>query len=278
MTGCGEKQPQVQKPQQPLTETDIAVAVKEVPSKKQATQLYPVKHEKQTRTPDWVKEIISIYDNNYGSWSEKSSADTSSSILIASLTSSGVTSTTPSTPVSISTSPQPPASIPGVERPSSIVRGPGSSTPVSPPSVSASAVSTPSTIPPAVEPGKPDSGGDTTPQPPQPPVQSAGVDVIRTIQNTTEGAYIRLNVNVKDTKVNGIIVTENLPDNYTLVNASPTVSKRTGNSIKWLFYGTSLTGQTINYEIKGTGRATISGSFSSTLGSGNTTGDAQLGQ
>ncbi|MCX7705119.1 MAG: hypothetical protein N2115_02525, partial [bacterium] len=91
LTGCGKKQPQVQKPQPPISETQSTISPKEVPLKKQLMPLYPVEPKKQFKAPDWVKEIISTYDKNYNLWREKSSTDTST-ILIASLTSSGATS------------------------------------------------------------------------------------------------------------------------------------------------------------------------------------------
>lgn len=274
IAGCSKKQPQVQKPQQSLVETQAAIPGKNEPSKTQLTKLYPVIPEKQIKTPAWVKEIVSVYERDYNLWNEKSSTDTSSSILIASLTS--IASYTPSSSGSPVSSMQPVISS-STEKPPSILRGTETSS-VASTSTGISTVSLPSSGQFPVQPGTPESGGTTPQQPQEQPPQTSGVSVLRSIQNTADGAYIRLSVNVSDARVNGIIVTENLPDNYTFVNATPIVSKRTGNSIKWLFYGTSLTGQTINYEVKGSGRATISGSFSSTLGSGSTTGDSQVGR
>ncbi|MCM8816661.1 MAG: hypothetical protein NC913_04020, partial [Candidatus Omnitrophica bacterium] len=212
VAGCGKKQPQVQKPQQSSTETQPIVTMKEIQTKKQPPQqLYPVMAEKSRKIPLWVNEMISVYNTNYDAWREKSSTDTSS-VLISSLTSQGFTPSAPSAPVSVPTTPQLSHStgLPGTEKPSSIIRGPMASTQGSSQTrISTSPQSSATQSP--VEPEKPDSSGETTPQPPQPQPQVAGVDIVRTIQNTAEGAYVRLNVNVKDTRVNGIIVTENLP-------------------------------------------------------------------
>lgn len=279
IAGCSKKQPQVQSPypQKPVSEAQPAISVKKVPPKLGREPVYPVRYEKQFKTPDWVKEVVSIYEKNYGLWREKTSTDTSS-VLIASLTSSSIVPSSSITSGSSTAAVSIPSSTAESARPSSIVKSTTSSAPP-PASLSASAIISSPVSAPSNQPPPADSGSDTNPQQPsQPDSQNTGVNVVRTIQNTGDSAYIRLSVNVTDTRVNGIIVTENLPDGYTLVSASPVVSKRTGNSIKWLFYGTSLTSQVINYEIKGSGRASISGSFSSTLGSGTTTGDSQLGQ
>ncbi len=274
--GCGKKQ-SVQKPQEPDVETQPPISVKPAaPKQEKSVPLYPVKSETKVKTPEWVEKIISIHNQNYDSWREKSSSDTST-VLIASLTSSSIVSSSSSS--ASATIPAGPSSSTAVSRPytpPSILKTPETST------AGSSRVSVPSSgraVPP-VTPPAPDSG-DTTPkpdQPPEQPSQSSGVSVVRTIQNTSEGSYIRLTVSVTDTRINGIIVSENIPDGYTVVSSTPAISKRTGNTIKWLFYGTSLTDQTISYQLTGSGKATVSGSFSSTLGSGTTTGDSQLGQ
>lgn len=277
IAGCGKKQPITQKPQKPATQTQQVVSEKVSVQKQQKTPLYPEKQEKQIKQPEWVEKIVSVYDQSYKLWQEKSSTDTGT-VLIASLTSSSIVtpgssqSTTTSTPSSVS-------SLPGT---TSILRPSETSSSITPASprvsVSTSSISQPGTITPSPPAPSPPSPAPPDQQPSEQPVQTPGVIVVRTIQNAGDTSYIRLNVNVSDTRVSGIIVSENLPDAYTLVSSSPPISKKTGNSVKWLFYGTSLTSQEINYQIKGSGRATISGSFSSTLGSGTTTGDSQVGQ
>lgn len=283
IAGCGKKPKTAQKPQVPASETSIVSSIEKTQVKTLTGQLYPEKEKKQVKTPEWVEKLISIYDKNYDTWREKSSSD-SSSVLIASLVSSGVAPSTPSSGPSGSPAPvlRPPVSSEGSaiasstpSRPSPFASGPsalsgvsvvsaGSTAPVTPPS------SSPDTAPPPPSP-------DTPPIQPQ-PAQNIGVTVVRSIQNISGGAYVRLNVSVTDAKVSGIIVSENIPEGYMLVTSTPAVSKRIGNTVKWLFYGTSLTDQTINYEIKGSGKAAISGSYSSTFGSGNTTGESQVGQ
>ncbi len=278
--GCGKKQ-KVQELQVRIQPSSTSIETK-ITTKKQSNiqgqSLYPVKQEKQTKPPAWFENLLSINKQYYDQWKEKSSTD-SSAVLIASLTSSGnvvsgSTGSTISAPITSTPSVIRSTSTPIVRRPTlqpqvTTISGFKSSWVASVPS--------PATSPsPSPQPGS----ADTTPSQPsqeQPP-STAGVTVTRSIQPFTGGAYIRLNVNVGNSRVNGIIVTENIPESYTVSSATPSISKRTGNSIKWLFYGASLTNQTINYELRGTGKTTISGSFSSSLGSGSTTGDFQIGQ
>lgn len=280
--GCSKKQ-KVQEPQvriQPSpTETKISKQTQGTVSEQ---SLYPTKQEKQSKPPLWFENLLSINKQYYEQWREKTSTD-SSSVLIASLTSTGaVSGSTPSTisPQTIS------GSIPRTPAFTSIVRQSGTQPSIPSGSTSQSIsvaasrslpTSSPSSSQPPSSGGSQPSGSDGTP-PTQGPPNYTGVSVIRSIQPFSGGAYIRLNVEVTDSRVNGIIVTENIPDSYSVASATPAISKRTGNSIKWLFYGTSLTNQTINYELRGAGKTTITGSFSSSFGSGSTTGDSQLGE
>ncbi|MGB9643382.1 MAG: hypothetical protein ACPL3Q_09360 [Candidatus Ratteibacteria bacterium] len=279
ISGCSEKkQPVSQKPQGPSLSSETRF-VTQIPQRSPEKSLYPVKQEKKQRIPAWADKIAATINQNYDSWREKSSTDTSS-VLIASFVSSSVISTTQDssnssiTPGSISLpSATVPSGTPSILRPSPSVSSGATGSGVSVASVSSS---------PSTAPSQPDSQNppspENPPQQPETPSQTAGVTVTRSIQISSGGAFVRLSVNVKDTRINGIIVSENIPEGYTLISSTPSISKRTGNSIKWLFYGTSLTDQTITYQLQGSGKAIISGSFSSTLGSGNTTGDYQIGQ
>jgi len=281
ISGCSEKkQPVAQKPQSPslLSETRLATQSAQKPLEK---RLYPVRQEKQQKAPEWVEKLTTIYNQNYDSWREKSSGDTGS-VLIASLVSSSVVSATSTggshTTGSISSSS---GTVSTTSTSTSILRSTTASS--SGTTDAGSRVSVASASSSSVQPSQPDSpqnpsSPENPPQQPETPPQTAGVTVTRTIQMSSGGAYIRLSVAVKDSRVSGIIVSENIPEGYTLVSSTPSISKRTGNSVKWLFYGTSLTDQTITYQLQGSGKAIISGSFSSTLGSGNTTGDYQIGQ
>lgn len=287
IAGCGKKQSPVQQMQKPpvSSETQIIQTTKTQPNITSSKSLYPSRKEEQKVTPEWIKKLVSIHNQQYQQWQEKSSTETSS-VLIASLISSSVVPSSPS-PTS---SPSIPASGGSVSQPySPIIRQPqampslstASGSPSSGIISTAMAGSSSGTTP------QPGSGGTNPPQdqqppspetPPEQPQQSSGVSVTRSIQSSSGSAYVRLDVKVTDNRVNGIIVSENIPDGYQLMNSSPAISKRVGNTVKWLFYGTSLTDQLITYEIKGTGKATISGSFSSSTGSGTITGDSQIGQ
>jgi len=283
--GCEKKQeikqPQVSAQQTPSTETRISTQAqnKKVPEQ----PLYPVKKEEQTKPPAWLKEIASINNQYYDTWKEKSSTD-SSAVLIASLTSSGTTpsvstQSTPSTAVSARETTKS-SYTPIVKRPETQPQVPSVSisrnTSVGSISSSSSSSSSSSPSSPPASP-TPSAAEDSSPKENNTP-QASGVTVTRSIQPFTGGAYVRLNIIVSNNSVNGIIVTENIPESYTVASSTPSISKKTGNSIKWLFYGASLTNQTITYELRGSGKATISGAFSSSLGSGSTTGDSQIGQ
>jgi len=279
--GCEKKheikQPQVSTQQTLSTETKIS----HQPQTKNISQksFYPVKKEEQAKPPAWLKEIASINNQYYDTWKEKSSKD-SSTVLIASLTSSGTASSVSTQSTSSMTSSTRETTRPGY---TPIVRRTETQPQVSSGSISratsSGSISPSSSTSPSSQPisPTPSAAEDSSPKENITP-QTPGVTVTRSIQPFTDGAYVRLNVIVSDNRVNGIIVTENIPESYTVANSTPSISKRTGNSIKWLFYGTSLTNQTITYELRGSGKATISGAFSSSLGSGSTTGDSQIGQ
>ncbi|HPP66865.1 MAG TPA: hypothetical protein PKX05_03010 [bacterium] len=275
--GCEKKQkmPQPESHFQSISaETKISA---QTPVNKNSSKqmFYPIKQEKKTKPPAWFEQLISINNQYYEAWREKTESNTSQA-AIALLFSSDKQpiSSSPSFIPSGQASSKPQT----VQSPyTSVLKQPSTQGSISQSSGGGS-ISTGTTSSQPADPGKSTQPAEQNPPPAENPPSGAGVNVIRSIQPFTGGAYVRLNINVSNNKINGIIITENIPESYTVASAAPGISKRTGNSVKWLFYGASLTSQTINYELRGTGKATISGSFSSSLGSGSITGDSSIGE
>lgn len=99
--------------------------------------------------------------------------------------------------------------------------------------------------------------------------------VMRKIESNQGIKYVTLSVNF-NTEVSGIIITENIPENYTVISASPMYSKKVGNSYKWLFYGKNIENRTIYYQLKGEGEGNITGNFNTSLGNGIIKGDTKI--
>lgn len=99
--------------------------------------------------------------------------------------------------------------------------------------------------------------------------------ITRSISTFSGGANVSLNIEIKQ-NISGLIITETIPPNYTIISSSPKYAKKTDNTYKYLFYGRGISSQTINYTLQGEGGGEITGSYKTTAGNGTITGQSTL--
>jgi len=223
----------------------------------------------ESTEPEWLKTAVALYEKYQDTWRKTpSSAFVEKSISVSGSTVSQPDSLAESPPVSQGTTTSPvtisshvPASPAEKKIPQTLPAAPG-------PAAVASLADTSS-------PRSDTSGPDTTPD--SNSGQVAPVFVTRKIKPLPGGGnQVILTITIGET-ISGLIVTEEIPENYTIYSATPNYAKKVNQAHKWLFYGTSVPSQQIVYEVKGRGSGNISGSFTSSRGSGIITGDFRLG-
>lgn len=230
------------------------------------------KHPESTE-PEWLKTAVALYQKYQDTWRKTpSSTFVEKSISVSARTvrqpdslsespaiSPGTTSLPGSSPTSISS---------GVAASPAEKRTPETSPAVSSP-VAVASLTGSSTTPADT------TGSETGPE--NNSGQVAPVFITRKIKPLTGGGnQVILTITIGET-ISGLIVTEEIPENYAIYSASPNYAKKVNQAHKWLFYGTSVPSQQIVYEVRGRGSGNISGSFTSSRGSGIITGDSRLG-
>ena len=126
-----------------------------------------------------------------------------------------------------------------------------------------------------------ESGGGTdnseTEQPDEPEEpDTSAIRVIRFLSPFEGGSNVGLDIMIQG-QATGIIVTENIPQTYSITSSTPQYSKVSGKTYKWLLYGKEVLSQTIEYKLSGSGEGEITGSYKSSQGGGSISGDSQLG-
>jgi len=106
--------------------------------------------------------------------------------------------------------------------------------------------------------------------------ENTDIEAIRKIYQRNNLVDVSIEIKINSNDISGLIVSERIPQNYTISLSSPQFSKKTNNEYKWLFYGKSLGSQTINYQLQGSGEGVISGDFKSSKGSGYIKGDSKI--
>jgi len=244
----------------PVTELPEEEAVRISEEKARPLTVAESADKKEIAGPDWFKNMFSLYEKYYPSWQSGNTVTLASSA-----------GTQPAVPPFSPTAVSSAASAPRasvrrrVVQPSSLRRT------ITPGTTTASAGTTASSssgsggqggaIP--SDPGNQDDNGQ--------PFQPEPVTIERTISSS--GDYVTLNMAVH-MDISGLIIIETLPPGYTIISATPPYSKKSGNSYRWLIYGTSVTSQTIEYRVTGSGGGSIAGVYNSTKGTGTIQGSS----
>ncbi|MCM8756977.1 MAG: hypothetical protein NC823_00665 [Candidatus Omnitrophica bacterium] len=227
-----------------------------------------VQPKQEKKEPEWRKTALSLYEK-YGEKGEKTRSEieskkepesASSTVTVMSsapaAASEGITRVTQS-------------SAPGISQPGTI---PTQSTSPAATSSSDTALSSSGSAASL----SPEKQSDTTQETQVMPGQTTAIFVTRSIKVLSSGFQVTLNITIGE-HITGLIVTEVIPEGYAIYSANPNYAKKVGNKHSWLFYGTSLSNQQIVYEIRGLGTGAITGSFTSSRGSGIITGDVRVG-
>jgi len=223
----------------PVVRESIPIATPQA-SKSTST---PADKEGKKPKPDWFNNLYALYEKYYPSWQTNRTVAPSSSVVStpsSSLTASAVqpslsgggggvpSSSSDRGLSSVSSSPEP-ISLPATNSAGLKSSGSGSDSGGTPLSGSENKSE------------NKDNNEET------PPPASNVVMVARNISSSGgDVSYITLNITV-NTDVTGLIITENIPDGYSITSASPNYSKKVGNRYSWLLYGATVTSQTITY-------------------------------
>lgn len=85
------------------------------------------------------------------------------------------------------------------------------------------------------------------------PLAGASLTVERTIEGAVESdgtVDVLLKLKLRDANVDSVIITEQLPEGWELVEASPTASDFGNGKFKWLLYDSPMRDRTFSYTLK----------------------------
>jgi len=246
-------------------ESTLVKSVEVKPLRKiENTEFAEPKIEKEYSGPEWLKKVISTHEKYYPSWQTGKSITASTQQKSTSSSNVASPSTfSPAIPTATSTTSLA-AGATRVVSPAVVKTTPAtSSTGVGTPAFSGSGGGI------IEENNENESGNDENNQP---PVQPTPITIVRSIDSS---GLITLVLTVQG-EVSGLVIVETLPSGYTITSATPNYSKKSNTSYRWLLYGKSISSQSITYQVSGSDGGKISGTYSSTKGSGSITGQNSL--